>query len=191
MKFSTRLLLTSPLVIVTFFYLRFSLAENGCSGLMDLFFVGFFFIFFAVSILLAFRAAFRKRELYKNKTEPIILTIALITLSALIIGKVFGENFKGSKWIYATNKKNFTQQSLTLRNNETFRVDIGEADISSYFSGRFQKQNDTILLDKTVIEQTHSAFTLKYVLHDSLLIPVFDTTIESKGFDTLFIKQKD
>ena len=176
---------------MTYFYLRFSLAENGCSGLMDLFFGGIFLIFFAVSILLAFRATFRKRELCKNKPEPIILTIALITLSALIIGRVFGENFKGSKWIYATNNKTFAQQSLTLRNNETFRVDIGGADISCYFSGRFQKQNDTILLDKTVIEQTHSAFTIKYVLHDSLLIPVFDTTIKNKGFDTLFITPKD
>ena len=176
---------------MTYFYLRFSLADNGCSGLMDLFFGAVFFIFFVVSILLAFRATFRKRELYKNKPEPMILTVALITLSALIIGRVFGENFKGSKWIYAVNNKVFARQSLTLRNNETFRVDIGGADISCYFSGRYQKQHDTILLDKIVIEQTHSAFAIKYVLDDSLLIPVFDTTIKNKGFDTLFIKPTD
>jgi len=78
----------------------------------------------------------------------------LLTLGVLIIGRVFGEDFKGSKWIYAKNNQTFSSTTLTLRTNATFRVDISGADVGCYFSGHYQKRGDTILLDKNVIEHS-------------------------------------
>ena len=175
---------------MTIFYLRFTLADNGCSGLMDYFFGVFFFIVFAISILLAYKATFSKRQAYDKKPEPITLTITLLTLAVLIIGRVFGEDFKGSKWIYAKNNQTFSSATLTLRKNGTFRVDISGADVGCYFSGHYQNQGDTILLDKNVIEQTHSTLATKYFLIDSLLIPVVDTSIKNDKFDTLYIADR-
>ncbi|MGN6211001.1 hypothetical protein [Parafilimonas sp.] len=100
MKLSTRLLLTLPFILVTYFYLRFSLADNGCTGLMDFFFGGVYIILFGVSLWLAFRATLRKREHSKRKPEPISLTITLVTLAILIVGRIFGQDFKGNTWIY-------------------------------------------------------------------------------------------
>jgi len=113
-----------------------------------------------------------------------------LTLAALVIGRIFGEDLKGSKWIYATNNQTFSRTTLTLRNNETFRVDISGADVGCYFSGRYQKQGDTILLDKNVIEKTHSTLATKYFLIDSLLIPVVDTSIKNNKVDTLYIADR-
>ena len=176
---------------MTYFYLRFSLADNGCSGLMDLFFDGFFFILFVVSIVLSFRATLRKRELYKRKPEPITLTITLVALLILIIGKAFGDDFKGSKWIYAeTSRQQLSTQNLTLRKNGTFKVDLNEIEFSCYFSGQYQNRGDTIILDKDIIEQTHSLLTTKYLLLDTLLIPVNDNNRDSTKFGKFVIRTK-
>ena len=105
----------------------------------------------------------------------------------LIIGRIFGEDFKGGKWIYAKNNQTFSSTTLTLRKNGTFRVDISGADVGCYFSGHYQKHGDTILLDRNVIEQTHSSLATKYFLIDSLLMPVIDTTIKNRKIDTLYI----
>jgi hypothetical protein len=118
----------------------------------------------------------------------------MLTLLVLFIGVMYGDSLKGSKWLYAENKNSehfISTQNLTLRNNGTFKVYLIEADFSCYFSGLYQNHNDTIILDKEVIDKTNLALTTKYYLHDSLLIPLIDTTIERKGFDTLCIRQTD
>jgi hypothetical protein len=177
---------------LTYFYLRLCLADNGCSGLLDLF-LGFgFIILFAISFWLAFKATFRKRDPNKSKPEPIILTITLLTIIVLIIGKTFGEDFKGKRWIHAeTNSDELERQFLTLRKNGTFRVVLGHVDWSCYFSGPYQVHGDTILLDKKVIDQTSSLLTTKYLLQDSLLIPINDMNTDSTKFREFIIKSKE
>ena len=158
---------------------------------MDYFFYGFFFIAFAISLLLACKAIFSKRKLYKKKPEPITLITTLLTIVVLIIGSFFGDDFKGSKWIFATtNNPNFSRTTLTLRNNKTFRVDVSYVDIGCYFSGRYKKQGDTIMLDKNVIARTHSTLATKYFLTDSLLIPVVDSLSKNIRVDTLYIADR-
>jgi len=79
---------------------------------------------------------------------------------------------------------------LTLRTNGTFRVDISGADVGCYFSGHYQK-GDTILLDKNVIEQTHSTFATQFFLLDGLLIAIVDTGIKNDDkVDTLYIANR-
>ncbi len=66
-------------------------------------------------------ATFCKRQSSNKKPEPITLAITILTLCILIIGKGFGEGFKGSKWIYAeANTHELETQALTLRKNGTF-----------------------------------------------------------------------
>lgn len=115
----------------------------------------------------------------------------MLTLAVLIIGKIFGEDFKGSVWISAeANKDKLSSQYLTLRNNETFKVDLGHVDFVCYFSGQYQKHGDTILLDKDVVAQTNSLLTTKYLLQDSLLIPINQTKVDSAKFSKFVITSK-
>jgi len=167
------------------------LADNGCSGLMDLFFGGLFIVLFAISVWLAFRATFRKREINNRKPEPVTLTITLLTLTVLISGKIFGQDFKGSTWIYAeANTDKLETQALTLRKNGTFKVDLGHVDFSCYFSGHYQKLGDTIVLDRDVIAQTNALVTTKYLLQDTLLIPINDMNADSTKLSDFIISSK-
>jgi hypothetical protein len=157
---------------------------------MDFFFGGVFIILFGVSLWLAFRATLRKREL-SEKPEPISLTIILATLAILIVGKMFGQDFKGNTWIYAeANADKLETQTLTLRKNGTFKVDLGYVDFSCYFSGHYQKLGDTIVLDKDVIAQTNFLLTTKYLLQDTLLVPLNDTNVDNTKFNDFVINSK-
>ena len=176
---------------MTFFYLRLNLADNGCWGLIEVMYTVLLFILFIVTIPVAFIAAYRKRQTHTKKPEPITLTITLVTLAVLIIWKIFGEDFKGSIWIYAeANKDKLSNQYLTLRNNGTFKVDLGHVDFSCYFSGQYQKHTDTIILDKDVVAQTNSLLTTKYLLQDNLLIPINDISVDSTKFSEFVINSK-
>lgn len=146
---------------------------------------------FAISILLAYKAAFSRRLSHKKRPEPITFTITLLTLAVLIIGRVFGEDFKGSKWIYAeTSRQKLPTQNLTLRKNGTFRVDLNEIDFSCYFTGEYQKHGDTILFDKDVAAQTHSLLATKYLLSDGLLKPISDSNQRGVNFSDFTIIAK-
>lgn len=173
---------------MTSLYLRLNLADNGCTGLIEVMSTILLFILFAVTIPLSFMATFRKRQLYNKKPEPITLTITILALCVLIIGKVFGEGFKGRQWIYAkANIHNLETQALTLRKNGTFRVDLGYVDFSCFFSGQYQKYGDTIFLDIDVVDQTNSSLTSKYLLQDTILKPISDTKKDSFKFSEFVI----
>ena len=176
---------------MTFLYLRLNLADEGCRGMIEVIYTGFLFILFAVTIPLAFIATFRKRQSYTKKAEPISLTLILLTLTILIIGKIFGEDSKGKIWIYAeANKDKLERQYLTLRNNGTFKLDLGYVDNSCYFSGQYQKSGDTIFLDEDVIAQTNSLLARKYLLQDTLLKPINDTKIDNPKSSEFVISSK-
>ena len=135
MKVTIRLLLTLPFLVVTFLCLKLHLADNGCWGLIETMYTVILFIMFAISNTVAFLGTLRKRQVNKEKPEPITLTIIWATFFVLIIGSAFGENFKEKKWIYAVSKhQNLRAQTLTLRDNGTFRVDLNEVDFGCYFS---------------------------------------------------------
>ena len=158
---------------MTFLYLKLNLADNGCWGLIEGMYTVILFILFAVTIPIAFGATLRKRQINNRKPEPIALTISILTLFVLIGGKFFGEDFKGRTWIYAeTSRQNLSTQNLKLRTNGTFKLDLNEADFSCYFSGLYRQHGDTILLDKDIINQTHSLLTTQYLLTETLLKPI-------------------
>lgn len=176
---------------MTFLYLRLNLSDEGCWGLIEGMYTVLLFILFAVTIPFAFMAAYRKRQPHPKKPELFTLTITLVTLAVLIIGKIFGDDFKGSIWIYAeANKDKLLNQYLTLRNNGTFKVDLGHVDFSCYFSGQYQTHSDTIILDKDVVAQTNFLLTTKYLLQDNLLMPISDKSVDSTKYSEFVINSK-
>lgn len=171
--------------------MRLNLSDNGCTGLIEGIYIILLFILFAVTIPLSLMATFRKRQSHNKKPEPITLSITLFTFCVLIIGKGFGDDFKGSKWIYAkANIHELESQTLTLRKNGTFKVDLGHIDFSCSFSGQYQKHGDTIFLDKDVVDQTNSLLATKYLLQDTLLKPIIDANKNSIKFSQFLIITK-
>jgi len=172
--------------------LRLYLSANGCWGLIEYFYIIILFILFTITIFLALWASLRKREHKNNEAEPITLTIIILTFLILIGGRIFEDKIKGDVWIKAEDKNSsyyISGQTLTLRNNGTFRIDLNGADVSCYYSGKYQKHSDTIILDKEVIDKTYSTLSNKYYLQDSLFIPLDDTSVQSTRFDTLHIME--
>jgi len=100
-KLIVRLLLTLPFVFVTFLYLREQLSDNGCRGLIELVYAVAIWIFLALTFIVSISATLRKRQSQKLKAEPYSL---IITLLALIIAGLWGDNLKGAKWIEAKAK---------------------------------------------------------------------------------------
>ena len=183
--------MTFPLVIVTFLYLRFRLADNGCFGLIEIMYSILLFILFVITITFSVIAIFRKRPGYYKRPEPISLTIFLLTILVLIVGFFLGNTLKGRQWIYAeANVQKISSQSLTLRRNGTFRVDMKNADFGCFYSGQYKKHGDTILLEENIIDLTHNLLTSKYILKDSLLLPVNDSKLKKIEFANFIISLK-
>lgn len=124
------------------------------------------------------RGIFRKRKLNKTKFEPVTLSITTVTFIILIFYPLLAGHTRGVKWISAENKDKtqlISRQTLTLRKNGNFTVDLVEADFSCSISGKYKKVGDTILLDEATIERTNSKIASTYLVQKSQLVPLIDT----------------
>jgi hypothetical protein len=176
-KLSARLLLILPFIVVTILYLRLNLASNGCWGLIEVIYSFILWVLLAATFTLAIVATLRKRQSQKLKAEPATLTVIIITLLVLIAGMFFSEIFKGAKWIDAKSENYNAKPSsvdLTLRKNGSFTVYLKEADFSCYYSGKYKKSGDTIILDKEVIDKTDFKLATHYLLNEKYLTPIVD-----------------
>lgn len=184
-KFIARLSFTFPLVALTFLLLKLNLANNGCEGLIEHLYRVLLFVLLAATLPLAIWASMRKRQPGTSTFEPVSLSVTLLTLLGLVIGLVFGESLQGSKWIYAETRQPYvSHQTLTLRNNGTFRVDTKEADLNCYFTGRYTRKGDTICLDKSVVDQVGHLLAPRYFVTDTSLIPIAasEDSLKQRGF---------
>jgi len=182
-KLKGRLLLTLPFATVTFLYLKFQWADNGCWGLVELAYTIILCTLLALSFALALYAVLGKRQSGKFSAEPYSLTIAFITLCSLIIGLSLGDTLKGAIWIRATRQKhnsNPTTQDLILRKNGTFETWLSEADFSCFASGQYQTKTDTIILEDKVVKMAQFKLTSKYLLLEKSLVPVTDSTKDER-----------
>ena len=177
-KLYVRLLLTVPLIILTFCYCKLYNPDEQCGGLANVMIDLFFYIFLLVTIIFALIGAFRKTQLLKTKFEPITLSILILTLLILVTCSFLTGHTNGEKWIYAANKKSIhtlSKQSLTLRKNGNFTVNLDEVDFSCSISGSYIKDRDTILLNQAAIDKTNAQMTSIYLLKSNELIPLLDT----------------
>ena len=195
MKLIVRLLLTLPFSIVTFFYLKSNLAEEGCSGLIDLMVGLIFLILFIVSIFLAYKGCSNKHKLNnKRNFEPLTFSIIVITFIILLIGRIFGNRFKGEIWMSANSyQKNYylENQELLLRKNGTFVITSIGADVSCFHSGKYINQFDTIILDKQTVEKVNNVITQKYFITSDTLQPIYDTTITKNRYSYFIMQRRE
>ena len=185
MKLVTRLLLTLPFVVVTFLYLRLILADNGCWGLIELMYSVVLWILLTITFVLALIATLRKRQSEQIKAERFSLTITLLTLTALVIGGLWGNNLKGSVWLEAKTEGYISQYSsldLTLRKNRTFTIHLNETDFSCFYTGNYQTSNDTLHFDEEIIAKTDLKMTTFYLLRDKTMLPLVDTTKDNNQY---------
>ncbi len=165
--------------------MRLQLSDNGCWGLIELIYTIALWIFLALTFIISVIATFRKRQSQTLKTEPYSLTVTVVTLLALLIGGLWGDNLKGAKWIEARSQNYNGQpsaQALTLRKNGTFTVHLREDDFTCYYSGDYRKVGDTVTFDNETIGKTDFKLTTQYLLKGNVLYPLTNSVGNGKQF---------
>ena len=188
MRLYKRLLLITPFVLLTAYYIKHRLRTDGCNGFVEVFFYLILFFLIALSLILCVIAITRKNK----KPERISLTITLLTILTLIATISIGDKIYGRPWIVAHNindRHQVSRQRITLRSNKTFRYDLIGADYSCFGSGSFSIKGDTLNLDKETIHGTEGKFSIVYLLTGKFLIPVMDSKNMAKTYDTLLIEK--
>jgi hypothetical protein len=183
-----RLILVTPFVLLTGYFIKHRLRTEGCDGFVEIFFNLILFFLIAISIVLCVIVITRKRE----KFEKISLTITLLTILTLIVILIIGDKIYGRVWLISqtfNDRHEISRQKITLRKNKTFRYDLIEADYSCFASGSFSIQGDTLNLDKGTIEKSNGKLTTTYILTKTFLIPIEDKNLKNKTFDTLLIER--
>ncbi len=178
MKLFARFLLTVPFVVVAFGYYNFADPDENCQGLADLIIDVVFYIFLLLTGILAFVGTLRKRQSEKLKAEPITFSITLFTVLFLLYNSTLRGHTNGDKWIYSQSKNSndlYSSQTLTLRKNGNFTVDLNDVDFGCSLSGSYKKTGDTIFLDKKTIDRTDSRMTTIYLIKSTEIVPLFDT----------------
>ncbi len=175
MKLHNRLFRIIPFLLCTYCYLKLYLKENGCRGMIE----GMGAVVLSLGIIVtgiyALLSAFRKRKMEKTKVEPITLTIVLLTITTLMVCKLFGDNFKGQVWLYAevaNNNFSLNKHSLTLRQNKNYKVSVNHIEWTCIYTGQYTIIEDTIILNNEIAKRTDSNFIDKYVSVDNTLIPI-------------------
>jgi hypothetical protein len=188
-KFIKQVLPTAPLILVVFFILRHSLSAEGCYGLIEFFYSIFLYVLLFITTILAFALVFRKGQ------KPPIITYSIIALalSILFAGKMWGEKLKGNALLYAVgenNRSSMSSASLLFRNNGTFVFTLGHVDFSCFYSGRYQKINDTIILDSEPVNKSGAVLTSRYYLKGEIIAPISDTTTDKTKYVVFKIQAK-
>jgi hypothetical protein len=133
------------------------------------------FLGIIVTGIFALLTAFRKRQTERIKFEPITLTIVLLTISALFVCRLLGNNFKGLIWVYAEVANNnfpINNHSLTLRQNKNYVVRVNEIEWTCTYTGQYSITGDMIILNNEIAKRTDSNFIEKYLVVDKKLIPI-------------------
>ncbi len=172
MKLHVRLLLTIPFAIVTLGYYHIANPDLVCNGLLSTILFIPIYCILLLTVILAFYATFRKKQLNEKIPEPISLSISLITVLVLIYSLTLRGHRNGEEWIRAESQSvndEFESQGLTLRKNGNFTF---YPNSECAFSGEYKKNGDTILLDKEMIAPELSA---AYLLNSTTLTPLVDT----------------
>lgn len=188
MKLYKRLILLAPFVLLTIYFLRHWLRTEGCNGAVEVFtyFILLFLFILALSLCLI---AINKKS---KKPEKVSLIITLLTLLTLVSFTIIGDKFYGRRWITAksfNDRHEISRQTIVLRKNKTFRIDLIEADYSCFFSGTYRIINDTLELGKEIVQQTDKKFTSRYLIKDSLIVPVNEGKKSMELYDTLLIER--
>ncbi|HUM47822.1 MAG TPA: hypothetical protein PLD84_12905 [Chitinophagales bacterium] len=146
---------------------------DGCQGMPD----GLFFLFLSLLYILILLIILSNSTIKYFRKEgsfnyfPLLTTLILIVL--IIFFRYIQEDmFQPSTTLYATTDK---RSSLTLRKNNTFKIQVRYVESSCFYKGKYQIENDTLLLARGDIQvKTDSMFAGIYLIDDNknLLYPL-------------------
>jgi hypothetical protein len=122
MKLLTRILLTAPLILLTYAFCTMHNPDVDCSGLVNTITNTSFYILLIIAIAIALIGIFRKRQSNKFRAEPISLSLVVSSLFTLIFYAKLQGHISGEKWIAAENrniKHASSSQELLLKKTAT------------------------------------------------------------------------
>ena len=166
---------TIPFLIFSYFYLDLNLSEELCWGMIQS--IGSIALLLGTIVagVFALQLAFRKRQKEKMKFEPITLVIVLLTISILIVCRIWGDDFKGRIWLDAEVTNNafpVQKHTLILRKNGNYKVQVNEIEWTCSYTGQYSIKGDTLILNNEIAKRADSNFIEKYIFSDDKLIPL-------------------
>lgn len=182
------------LLILCGLVLRFNNSLIKCDGLADILIYGIYLLLIFV-LTLAFLIKHildlcTIKEARRNKilSMAIVLGIEIIVFvgqsswkekrlqNALLTAKIYPENLDIGE--------------LMLINSETYYTVFGHIDWSCSFTNTYELKRDTLFLRGNPFEKSKGIISNKYLLKDSLLIPVNAYEFNNARTDTMKIEQK-
>lgn len=151
------------------------LIGDGCIGMPE----GIWFILLSIVYLLALTIVLTTSLIryYKRKGKfnfyPLLAT-CIVVFSVILSSK--SEIFESPTSLYAATMDG---HSLTLRDNNTFEIQIREIEWSCFYKGTYNIENDIITLSKSNIEElTNGVFINIYKIRDIHLQPLSMELVE-------------
>ena len=175
MSIYKRFLFVIPFLIAAYFFVTKQIADNDCSGLVDLAIGVSQVLFCTTTFIIALIATLRKRESEKLKIEPITGTITMFTLLTILACGLYSDRLKGKVLLYAESE-NFSHisggEKLKFQENGRVTLYIIETDFSCYETSDYKIIGDTFLLDKTQEVFERGILSNKYVKTGHNLVPL-------------------
>ena len=172
-----------PFIAITYLIFDVKNPDKGCHGLIEPIINFFWFSLLTISAILAIRGCYRKDKSEKLKFEPIAPLITILTILALLYNFTLRGHTRGEIWIYAETKDAQSHSStskIILRKNSNFTISHHHVDVGCAYSGRYQKNGDTIKLNKDIVKSTGDRFSSTYLVQANYLIPLDDTANQFK-----------
>lgn len=151
---------------------------DGCQGLSEAIISIFLCIIYILllTMLLTISAIkyFRKKD--KFNYYPLLATLFVLIFLYLIMFQT--DKFESATTLYAKENSSSHipgQCSLTLRENQTYKIKIQEIDWTCFYKGDYKISGDTLkLLRKDIKLKTDSLFTDKYLIDKNrkILLPL-------------------
>ena len=148
---------------------------DGCVGMPDVFQFAFLCIIYGLTLAIILIVSTIKYYKYKNSFNyfPIPITLIVIGLVYLAIEI---DAINPNTTLYATKATTgWNDRILTLREDNTFQIQMREVEWSCFYKGQYKIRKDTLFLERNDIQsETDSVFSDKYLIvhNQKMLYPL-------------------
>jgi len=134
---------------------------DGCQGMVEVILFLFLSVIYIFALLIILSTSATK---YFKKEESFnYFPLATTLIVAILIYLVFqSDNFESSTRLHAISP---LQHSLTLRKNNTFKIQMQEIEWACFYKGNYKLQGDTLTLLRPDLQaKTENIFANKYFI---------------------------
>jgi hypothetical protein len=169
-------LLSLPLLVIGGILLRLALRQEGCFGMPDgliklfLWCVGG--LYFGAVLFICLKKYAKDENAFE--LSPLFIPVGIWLVYQMITILSNTAQNKPVLMAYLTPQENYSDKTLVLHEDQRYRVEIRYVEASCIYSGQYQLTNDTLHLEKKVIDQTGQALHQTYLLKNTYLIPLID-----------------